>query len=97
MAILAVDISTSKQVTVSATSAAFGTTMLASQKWLFISSTNCWIKQGAAGPTAVAGTNGNMFVPAGYPQPIDGACGVDLAVVQDTTGGKASLTLIRNS
>lgn len=43
------------------------------------------------GPIATAGA-GSMYVPAGVVLVLDGRVGSDLAVIQDATGGKASLT-----
>lgn len=89
--IISPDTSTALAVTVSGVSADFSATMVAKEYWLFVSSTNCWITQGAT-PTAVAGAAGNMYVPANTPIVIDGRCGASLAVIQATAGGSASLT-----
>lgn len=86
--------SKSKVVTaVTATAASFSAGMVAgsSQFWRFVSTTNCWILQGAT-PTAVANTVGNMLVPAGQEVYLDGRNGADVSVVRDTADGHASLT-----
>lgn len=84
-----------KTSTVTAAAAAFSAGMLNTSNafWLFSSSTNCWISQGAT-PTAVAGAAGNTFVGAGQQVYLDGRNGADVSVVRDTADGKASLTKV---
>ena len=84
---------TSDTQAVSGTAATMAPTMAAGEVWLFVSSTNCYIAQGAA-PEATAG-DGSMFVPAGVIIPIDGALGAKLSVIQAAAGGTASLTRAR--
>lgn len=83
---------TSDSTAVGAASAQFAPDLAAGQTWLFVSSTACWIAQGA-NPTAAA-SDGNMFVPAGVQVMIDGAGGEKLAVIRDTADGRASLTRV---
>ena len=88
---LAPDTSSSIEKAVGATSVKFGASMGASADvWMFVSTVDCWIAQGA-NPTASAGA-GSMFVPAKVIIQITGRAGADLAVVEDSTAGKASLT-----
>ena len=67
--------------------------MAADQYYVYTANVASWIKQGAT-PTASAAA-GSMFVPANTPVYIDGAYGVQLAVIQDSTGGKASLVRVK--
>jgi len=85
------------QVNVIVTSAQFANivAMAAKQTYLFVSTTACWIQQGA-NPTAAA-TPGSMFVPANVQVLIDGALGAKLAVIRDAADGKASLTRCKMS
>jgi hypothetical protein len=82
--------STSDSQAVSAVAATMSPTMAAAQFYLFISSTNCYILQGAA-PTATA-ADGSMFVPAGVLLTLDGTAGAKLSVIRSTADGIASLT-----
>jgi hypothetical protein len=59
----------------------------------FVANVDSWICQGAS-PTASAGA-GSMFVPANVPVIIDGVNGAALAVIQDSTSGRAALTPIQ--
>jgi hypothetical protein len=80
-------------VAVGAVSAQFPLgTMSAGHLFVFSSSTDCWIAQGA-NPTA-AKAAGSMFVQKGALVYIDGAQGARLAVLQDAAGGNASLVEI---
>jgi hypothetical protein len=89
--------STAQSVTVSGVSAPFGTPMTKTfdNVYVFVCNTNCWIAQGTAAQVAVAGTAGNMYVPANTPFTLHAREGINLAVIQDSTGGKASLTLCK--
>ena len=58
----------------------------------FVSTTNCWIKQGTGNQTAVAAAAGNMFVPALRVVLLHPRQGVDLSVIQASAGGTATLT-----
>ena len=89
--ILSPDCTTSLQIAVGAASVPFVSTMAAGSFWIFVSSTACWIKQGAGTPVATAGAL-SMYVPANTIIVIDGKAGANLAVIQDAAGGKASLT-----
>ena len=53
--------------------------------------TNCWINAGT-NPTAVAGTSGNMYFPAGTVMTIKWIPGNKLAAIQDSTGGFITVT-----
>lgn len=88
------DTSTSDSVSVGAASVQFAPTMTNGEKYIFVSTTNCWIAQGADPQTASA-TDGNMYWPANTPLVIDGGLGAKLAVIQATAGGTASLTRCR--
>lgn len=82
-------------VAVGAASAEFPNinTMAAGQYFVFCSSVACWIKQGT-NPVASAAA-GSMFVPANVQVMIDGALGTELAVIQASTGGTASLVRVK--
>lgn len=82
--------STSEVEAVTAVAASFTTEMAAGEFYVFASSTNCYIAQGAT-PTATAG-DGSMFVPAGVQVLIDGGLGAALSVIRATADGSASLT-----
>lgn len=72
------------------TAATFPTlVMAASQYFLFISTAACWIQQGAA-PVATKAA-GSMYVPANFEVLLDGRNGAKLSVLQDSTGGNATL------
>lgn len=88
--ILAPDTTSSDSQAVGAASAPFTSTIGKNEIWMFVSTTNCWIAQGA-NPTAAA-ADGNMFVPANVIVPISGLGGEKLAVIQASAGGTASLT-----
>lgn len=62
--------------------------------YVLTSTTAAWIAQGSA-PTAVAGTDGNFYLPADVALRIDGACGAKLAIIQASAGGFASLAFNR--
>ena len=78
---------------VTAVSAAYAMALAPGRYYVFVSSTACWIKQGAA-PTASA-ADGSMYVPAGVVVVLSGNDGVALAVIRDAADGKASLTPAR--
>jgi hypothetical protein len=59
-------------------------------RYLLTSNVGLWCAQGSA-PVA-APSSGSMYVPPNTPVLIDGANGASLAVVQDATAGKCSLT-----
>lgn len=68
--------------------------MRAGSKYRLISSTNCWVKFGAD-PTAVAATDGNIYMQANVPLYVV-ATSPDLvcAVIRDTADGNLSQTLM---
>ncbi len=84
--------STSEALAVDSSSTQFTLTLVTSppKQYTFVSTTNCWIAQGA-NPTASA-ASGSMFVPALYPVLIDGRHGAKLAVVRNTADGTSTLT-----
>lgn len=86
------DTSTSDSQAVGAASATMTPTMAKTETWMFVSSTDCWISQGAA-PTAAA-ADGNMFVPAGVIITLSGKGGAKLAVIQASVAGTCSLTRV---
>lgn len=88
------DTSTSDSQAVGAASAQFTPTMANGEKYIFVSTTNCWLAQGADPQTAAA-ADGSMYWPANTPLIIDGGLGPKLAVIQATAGGTASLTKCR--
>lgn len=63
------------------------------QFFVFVSTTNCWIKQGA-NPTATKAA-GSMFWPANVPIILAGQDGAKLSVIRDSADGTASLTPVR--
>lgn len=95
--LLSPDTSTSLELAVGAAHAEFNANMAAHTYWLFVSTTNCWIKQGAHAALVTSGASagaGSMFVPALAQVVISGDLGADLSVIEDTTTGKASLTRV---
>ena len=75
------------------TSTAFtgiGAAMVPGKFYIFTATAACWICQSAAG-TAAAKAAGSFYVPFGIHFLIDGAQGGKLTVLQDSTGGNASL------
>lgn len=67
--------------------------MAAGEIYVLVANVDLWYKQGA-NPTASAAA-GSVFLPARATAVIDGSQGVKLAVIQDSTGGKASLCRAR--
>ena len=58
-------------------------TLVAGRDYYLIATTACWVKLGAATPTAVAGTDGNMYIPPNVYVPIAKQGTLDtLAVIQ---------------
>lgn len=95
MAIFSPDTSTALEVAVGAAHVEFNAAMAANTYWMFVSTTNCWIKQGSHAALTTSGASagaGSMFVPALAQIIIKGDLGADLSVIQDAAGGKASLT-----
>lgn len=87
-------------ITVSGTTAASGNmTVLAAHRdntvFEFVCNTACWIKQGNA-PVATAGTAGEVYVPTGVIKTLHIRDGVKVAVIQDASGGKASICRMRD-
>ena len=81
------------KVAVTVASATFATLVMGAQTYyLFTSTTNCWIKQSAAGTAAVAGAATNMFWPANTVLFVSGNFGAKLSVIRDAADGSASLT-----
>lgn len=81
-------------IAVGAASVQHALVMVANVRYLFISSTLCYVKQ-AANPTAVANAVGNSLVPPNFPVVIEGNLGAKLAVIQSAAGGFATLTPIK--
>lgn len=82
------------KVAVTAASATFGAPLDAlamNRDYLFVSNTNCWLKQSDAG-TAATAASGSMLWPANTPLRISGNDGLKLSVIRDTADGSASLT-----
>lgn len=80
---------------VGAASAQFSTTMQANRLYLLVSNVACWAAQ-AANPTALTGAGtGRFYVPANTQVIVNGDHGAKLALIQDSTGGFASLTPIQ--
>lgn len=97
---LAPDCKDAKTVTVSTVHAEFGMGMLIRIQYMFMSNCDVWLKQDssvnlAASPATIGGA-GCIFVPNRTILPIDGSCGADISVIEDSTGGKASLAPARS-
>lgn len=80
--------------TVGAAEVDFDTTMAAGQYYMLVSSTLCWVKQGAA-PVAASAADGSTLVPPNTPMYFDGGVGAKLSILQHTAGGSASLTRVK--
>lgn len=84
------------EVAAGAASATFPTLLMTTTgvigqyRYQYVSTVTTWIAQGAT-PTASAGP-GSALVPAGVIVTIDGKLGAKLAVIEDSTAGKSSLT-----
>jgi hypothetical protein len=68
--------------------------MTAGKRYIFRSTTDCFVKQGA-NPTAAAAA-ANLAVKAGECVYIDPALGLKLAVIQASAGGHATLSPVLN-
>lgn len=93
--LLSPDTSTALEVAVGVAHVEFNASMAAHTYWMFVSTTNCWIKQGSHAALTASGASagaGSMFVPALAQVVISGDLGADLSVIEDTATGKASLT-----
>lgn len=86
---IAPDTTTSKKIVVGAASVAAGVTIGARERWIFTTTVACWVKQGVL-PTATAGDTSTL-VPAGGIVQFYGIGGPNLAVIQDTVTGNASV------
>lgn len=75
---------------VAATAATSSLALVAGTVYRFISTTACWIKQGAT-PTASA-ASGSMFVAANEAVYIDGRNGAGLSVIRNAADGTSTLT-----
>lgn len=83
----------SEVANVTATSAAFTLVMAVQSDYVFVSTTNCFIKQSANAAAATAAST-SMLWPASQPIKLSGNNGARLTVIRDTADGKASLTPI---
>lgn len=82
-------------IAVGAASAQFALTLDAGKAYRLISSTACYVAQGA-NPTAVAGAGtGRYYVPAGVALDLHGFAGVKVAVIQAAAGGFASIAALQ--
>lgn len=88
--IISPDFASSLEVTVGGTSTTFAANMPTGSYWTITSTTGAWIKQGAGTPVASAGA-GSVYLPPNVPVVIDARRGSNVAMIQDTTAGKASL------
>lgn len=79
---------------VAGASAQFATTLVSGTRYLFTSSTACWVKIGL-NPVAAVQTIGSIYVPANIPHEFI-AQGDDakVAVIQAAAGGDATLTQV---
>lgn len=90
-----VPITSSSDVTaVAAAAATSGLSLVPGMLYVFVSNTDCFIKQGAAPVTATTG-DGSMFVPSRTPVLVSGDNGAALSVIRDAADGKASLTPVQ--
>ncbi len=64
-------------------------TLTTGKLYVFTSTTNCWIAQGAA-PTASAAA-GSMFVPAGVAVLLNGGFGAAVSVIRNTADGACTI------
>ncbi len=67
--------------------------LLPGKIYQFVSSTNCFIKQGTGAQTAAAAA-GNIFCPLGTPFYIHGSNGDSLSVIRNSADGVATLHLV---
>ena len=97
MSLMTFDTTTAVHATVGAASTSFGA-MVAGRLYAFTSTTTCWITQGQGSSTPTA-TKGDLstIVGAGQTVYLDGTVGAKVAVIQDTAGGSATLTMARSN
>lgn len=86
------DTTTSDVQAVTITAATMTPAFATTETWMFVSSTDCYIAQGAA-PTATA-ADGSMFVPAGVIITLSGKAGAKVSVIRATVDGTCSLTRV---
>lgn len=92
MSLLTVSPAATETIAVGASSAAFTTTLVAGKPYRLVSTTACYIAQGAT-PTAAAGAgSARLYVPANVPVDLSGSAGVAVAIIQASAGGFASLS-----
>lgn len=80
---------TGQVLTTSATSAA--STAITGTEVMISCTQDCWIKIGAATPTAAKDTAGSMFLAKGGPYTFQMTTGQLVAAVQDSAAGKVSI------
>lgn len=79
---------------VGSASTLFDLTLENGRTYVLTTTTASWVAQGSA-PTAVAGTDGNFYLPANVQLRVDGACGAKLAIIRAAADGFASLAYNR--
>lgn len=84
--------SSSDVQTVGVASVEFDTTLAADRAYVFAANTDCYVAQADTSATASA-ADGSVFVPAGTPLYLHGRNGDKVAVIQDASGGTASLAV----
>lgn len=80
--------------TVAGTEVDFDTVMAAGEKYIFTSTTACYIRQGTA-PIAASAGDGSMLVGPYVEVLIEGNEGPNLSVIQAAAGGSATLQKVR--
>lgn len=88
-------IASSIKTSVAATAATSSLTMSATSKYRFVSTTACWIKQGAAAAIALAPAtagSGSMYVGPNEVVILDGFDGDKLSVIRNAADGESTLT-----
>lgn len=80
--------------TVTVTAATVSNALLAGKPYAFVSTTNCWVKQGFGAQTAAPNTTNNLYVPANFQIFLHGSNGDNVSVVRDTADGNCSLWFV---
>ena len=95
MSLLTISAVDPETIAVGASSAAFSATLDPERAYALVSSTACYVKQGAPTPTAVAGAGASLYVAPNTVVQLHGRNGPKLAVIQASAGGFASLAKLQ--
>lgn len=88
----------SQVLAVGIASAEFTSAMTTGQKYMLISTTNCWFRVATTGTAAVAGTANNVYLPADTPMILgtDSAAAGFISAIRATADGTANLVILES-